>query len=81
MVRTQIQLTEEQARMLKEISLTTRESIAAIIRKAVDQFLITGKPDRATLYRQAGSIVGKYEADRPDISVDHDRYLEEAFDS
>ena len=81
MVRTQIQLTDEQARMLKELSLTTRESVAALIRKAVDQFLITGKPDRATLYRQAGSIVGKYKADRPDIAVEHNRYLEEAFDS
>jgi len=42
MVRTQIQLNEEQVRMLKEISLSSRESVAALIRKAVDQFLITG---------------------------------------
>jgi len=81
MVRTQIQLTNEQARTLKELSLACGESVAALIRKAVDQLLITGKPDHATLYRQAGAVVGKYKADRPDIAVDHDRYLEEAFDS
>ncbi len=81
MVRTQIQLTEEQAQMLRELSLSSRESVAALIRKAVDQFLMTGKPDRSALYRQAGSIVGKYKAEFSDISVKHDRYLEEAFGS
>lgn len=81
MVRTQIQLTDEQARTLKEQSLASGESVAALIRKAVDQLLITGKPDRAALYRQAGTVVGKYEANRSDVAVEHDRYLEEAFDS
>ena len=81
MVRTQIQLTEEQAQMLRALSLSSRESVAALIRKAVDQFLMTGNPDRSALYRQAGSIVGKYKAELPDISVKHDQYLEEAFGS
>ncbi len=81
MVRTQIQLTEEQIRKIKELSLSSHESVAALIRKAVDQFFVTGKPDRSTLYRQAGSIVGKYKTELSDISVDHDRYLEEAFGS
>jgi hypothetical protein len=81
MVRTQIQLTEEQAQKLKELSLSSHESVAALIRKAVDQFILTGKPDRSTLYRQAGSIVGKYKAKKSDISVEHNRYLEEAFGS
>jgi len=79
MIRTQIQLTEKQARMLKEISLKDNESIAALIRRAVDQFLVTGKPDRPTLYRQAAAIVGKYTAEQPDISIEHDRYLDEAY--
>ena len=81
MVRTQIQLTEEQARLLREISRTSRQPIAALIRRAVDQFLITRKPDRSTLYRQATTIIGKYEAGVPDISTQHDRYLDDAFRS
>jgi hypothetical protein len=81
MIRTQIQLTEEQARLLRECSRASHESIASIIRKAVDQFLMTRKPDRYALYRQASTIVGKYKAGIHDISVDHDRYLEEAFKS
>lgn len=81
MVRTQIQLTDEQARTLKELSLACGESVASLVRKAVDQLLITGKPDQVALYRQAGMIVGKYEAERSDIAVEHDRYLADAFDS
>jgi len=79
MVRTQIQLTEEQARMLRELSLSSSKSVAALIRKAIDRFLITGKADNNSLYRQAMTVVGKYNTEQPDISVEHDRYLEEAF--
>ncbi|MBW2368987.1 MAG: CopG family transcriptional regulator [Deltaproteobacteria bacterium] len=81
MVRTQIQLTEEQAQKLRELSLSNRESVASIIRKAIDRFLITGKPDHMVLYRQASTIVGKYKTEKPDISVHHDTYLEEAYKS
>lgn len=81
MVRTQIQLTEEQSIQLKELSLSSDESVAALIRKAIDQYLITGKPNRAVLYRQAMSVVGKYKSEKPDVSTDHDQYLEEAFES
>ncbi|MCF8128181.1 MAG: ribbon-helix-helix domain-containing protein [Deltaproteobacteria bacterium] len=79
MVRTQVQLTEEQARLLKEMAGTGRESMAALIRRALDQFLVNRKPDRMTLYRQAEAVVGKYEAGNGNISLEHDQYLEEAY--
>ncbi|MEW6219767.1 MAG: ribbon-helix-helix domain-containing protein [Thermodesulfobacteriota bacterium] len=79
MVRTQIQLTQEQYQGLKALAQGTHEPIAALIRRAVDQLLLTRKPDRAALYRQAASVVGKYTAGAPDIAVEHDRYLEEAY--
>jgi predicted DNA-binding protein len=81
MIRTQIQLTEEQNELLRELSKTTREPIAALIRKAVDQFLLTRRPDRFYLYRQAESVIGKYEAGVEDVSINHDKYLEEAFEA
>ena len=81
MIRTQIQLTEEQAKKLRELSATSRDSVAALIRKAVDQFIVSGNPDRSALYRQAEHVVGKYKSDSGDISIQHDRYLEEAFGS
>ena len=79
MVRTQIQLTEEQAQRLREVSAISRESAAALIRKAVDQIIVSGNPDRSALYRQAEPVVGKFRADADDISLQHDRYLEEAY--
>jgi predicted DNA-binding protein len=81
MIRTQIQLTDEQAARLKDLAHASNESMAAIIRKAVDRFLSKQEPDRRTLYRQAMSTVGKYKAGVPDVSTKHDRYLEDEFRS
>lgn len=79
MIRTQAQFTEEQYDQLKELSQSTKEPIASLIRRAVDQLLLTRKPDRRALYRQALAVVGKYRAGQGDISIEHDRYLEEAY--
>jgi len=81
MERTQIQLTEEQSKKLKELSIIRHESMASLIRKAIDQFLLSGKHDLSALYRKAESMVGKYKSDKSDISVDHDKYLNEDFKS
>jgi hypothetical protein len=81
MVRTQIQLTEEQAEKLREIAMKNRESIASLIRGAIDQFLLSSKTDKASLYVQASSVIGKYKADKRDISVEHDKYLDEDYKS
>ena len=79
MIRTQIQLSETQASMLKKLSAARQESVASLIRKAVDQYLITGQPDRPALYRRAKQVVGKYKAEETDTSTQHDAYLDEAF--
>ncbi len=81
MVRTQIQLTDEQALLLKEMSHESNESIAAIIRKALDQYLLKQQPNRRALYRQALAAVGKHRAGIHDVSIEHDRYLEKEFNS
>jgi len=79
MSRTRAQFTEEQYAQLKELSRATREPIAALIRRGVDQLLLTRKPDRKSMYRQALSVVGKSRAKKHDIAVEHDRYLEDAY--
>lgn len=81
MVRTQIQLTDKQAARLKEIAHASNESMAAIIRKALDRFFLRQEPDRRALYRQALATAGKYKAGAPDISIEHDRYLQDEFRS
>ena len=79
MIRTQVQFTEEQYKKLKEIAQSNHKSMSSVIRQAVDQLLLSRKPDRAALYRHAASLVGKYAADKTDISVAHDNYLEDAY--
>ena len=79
MVRTQIQLTEAQVAQLKELAHESNQSMAALIREALDQFLAQRHLERDALHRQALSVVGKYSASVPDISVHHDRYLDEAY--
>jgi hypothetical protein len=79
MIRTQIQLTEEQYEAVREMSRSNNESMSAIIRRAVERLILTRKPDRSDLYRKAGEVVGKYRSGKKDISLEHDRYLDEAY--
>jgi hypothetical protein len=51
--------------------------VFSLIRKALDQFLLNQKPDRAALYRQALTVVGKYDAGIRNVSLEHDRYIED----
>ena len=81
MICTRIQLTDKQATRLKDLAHSSNESMAAIIRKALDRFLLKQQADRRALYRQALATVGKHKAGVPDVSIDHDRYLEEEFRS
>jgi predicted DNA-binding protein len=81
MIRTQIQLTEEQGERLKELARTRNKSMAGVIREALDQFLGNQEPGGRTLYRQALKAVGKYRCGVNDISIEHDKYLEEEFGS
>jgi len=81
LIRTQIQLSQRQSNILKDLSTTRKESIASLIRQAIDQFIASGAPNRTGLYEQALTVVGKFQAESPDISVEHDKYLDEDFSS
>lgn len=81
MVRTQIQLTEGQARKLRKRAREQGISLAEAIRRCVDHELANSSPDLAALYKQAQKLVGVYR-DREgagDVAVNHDRYLDEAY--
>jgi hypothetical protein len=60
LIRTRIQLIEEPAARLKETVHSGNESMAAIIRTALDQFLTRLKPDQRDLGRQALVVGRKY---------------------
>jgi len=82
MVRTQIQLTEEQARRLRREARQQGISLAEAIRRCVDRSLAGERADRAKLYERAAALVGRF-ADRKgarDLARAHDRYLDQAFE-
>ncbi|HHT9108543.1 MAG TPA: CopG family transcriptional regulator [Candidatus Wunengus sp. YC63] len=80
MVRTQIQLTEEQVKALKKIALSRHLSIAELIRQAVDTVIRTNTMvDIEERRKRAIDIVGRFSSGKRDISRKHDTYLVEAF--
>jgi adenylylsulfate kinase-like enzyme len=82
-VRTQIQLTPEQARSLRKIAREEGISLAELIRRFVDRALEEGGGrDRTGLYARAATLVGQFSDRRgaKDLSESHDRYLEEAYE-
>jgi hypothetical protein len=82
MVRTQVQLTEQQARRLRAEAHNRGVSLAEMVRRCVDTGLADESPDRAALYARAARVIGRFPArpGRRDISASHDRYLDEAFE-
>lgn len=78
MVRTQVQLTEEQALKLKRIAAREQKSVAELVRQAIDQWLVLAEPLSVEERRQrALSIVGKHHAGVSDLGRNHDKYLNE----
>lgn len=77
MVRTQIQLTEEQARRVKRLASERGVSMAAVVRGAVEA--LPGAHAADEKRRRAMSVVGRFSSGKTDVSEEHDRYLVEAF--
>jgi hypothetical protein len=79
MVRTQIQLTETQARTLKKVAMDKGTSVAEVIRRAVDNMVQRSpKVSSEERIKRALEIVGKFRSGRRDVSQKHDEYLAEA---
>jgi Arc/MetJ-type ribon-helix-helix transcriptional regulator len=78
-IRTQIQLTEEQAAKLKRLAAARDVSMAEVIRDAVDN--LTDRDDHAERWARAiAAVRGTRARDREgktDVSVRHDEYLAE----
>lgn len=81
MVRTQIQLTDQQARRLRAEARERGVSLAELIRRYVEKGLSEESPDRADLYARAARIVGRFSAPdgARDVSSKHDQYLDDVF--
>jgi len=80
MVRTQIQLTEEQARKLRIRARQSGVSLAELIRGFVARGLAEEGVDRSRLYEKAAGLLGRF-PDRDaasDLAREHDRYIDES---
>jgi predicted DNA-binding protein len=80
MIRTQIQLTEEQAQALRRLSADTGRSLADLVRQAVDLYLRTRKlPNLDAVRERARQAAGKFSSGSGEGSVEHDRLLDEIY--
>lgn len=76
MVRTQIQITAEQARGLKRLAATEEVSMAELIRRAIDSWLDARRQSsRDDVRQRARAAAGRLSADVPDLSTGHDDHL------
>jgi hypothetical protein len=74
MVRTQIQLTDEQFRRLKAVAAKRGLSLAELVRQGVERVLAgSGEDLPAIRKRRALEAVGRFDSGSGSLSADHDR--------
>ena len=80
MVRTQIQITEEQAAVLRAMSAESHRSVAELIRMSIDSFVLREAGGGGARKRaRAKSVAGRFASSPADVSANHDDYLADAF--
>ena len=80
MIRTQIQLTDEQVTALKKLSAKRHESVAKLIRHGVEILLrsisdVSSEERR----RRAIAVAGRFHSGSSDLSTKHDEYLSKVY--
>ena len=85
MVRTMVQLTEEQVKALKALAKARKTSVAKLVRESVAMYVASSGQiplqERRKRAQAIRKIAGKYHdiAGAKDLSTNHDKYLEDAF--
>ena len=80
MVRTIIQLTEKQAKELRERAKKERVSMSELVRRGVDMVLTSPRRDEEAI-RRAKDAVGFADFGIPDLSERHEEYFAEAIEN
>lgn len=90
MIRTMVQLTEEQLKALKALAKARNTSVAKLVRESVAQYIVTApiEPTREEKRQRALEFIrqlkeGKIQfhdiEGKTDVSVNHDKYLDEIY--
>ncbi len=80
MIRTQIQLTETQARTIRKVAMDQGTSMAEIIRRAIENMVQRSpKVSSQERVKRAIEIVGKFRSGKRNVSQKHDEYLAQAY--
>jgi uncharacterized protein YgbK (DUF1537 family) len=91
MIRTMVQLTEEQLRALKEIAKARKTSVAKLVRESVSQYVVTTNQEveREEKRRRALEFINYIEEHpeefrdiegKTDVSIKHDEYFVQAIE-
>ncbi len=82
MIRTQIQLTDAQARSLKALAASEGRSMADLIRDSVDAILrARGTVDRDAVKARSIAALGRFKSGARHLGSRHDDQLADAFQS
>jgi uncharacterized protein YgbK (DUF1537 family) len=91
MIRTMVQLTEEQLKALKELAKARKTSVASLVRESVSQYVTAATQDaKYEEKRQRALEFIKYIKEHPkefqdiegktDVSIHHDEYFVQAIE-
>lgn len=81
MVRTQIQLTDEQAERLRQLARESSLSMAELIRRAVERLLASAsRPSDQDVRARAIAAAGRFRSGVSDLAERHDDYLAETIE-
>lgn len=90
MVRTMVQLTEEQVKALKKLAKARKTSLAQLVRESVDQYIVTAPRELTREEKRQRALEGLEKIQKAgfrdmegkkDLSINHDQYLEEIYAS
>jgi predicted DNA-binding protein len=92
MIRTMVQLTEEQLKALKELAKARKTSVASLVRESVEQYVATATEvaDREEKRLRALEFIRKIKRGeiraqdiegKTDVARNHDKYLDEIYDT
>jgi hypothetical protein len=78
MIRTQIQLTEDQARALRSAAAAEHASLAEVIRRAIDAWLAEHGTVSLAERRRRALAAPSFDMGADDVAEGHDRFWEPA---